>query len=201
MLNNVKKDCRKEPASIAVVPGLIQAGVEFFYNFFMQIQLIWHSKDYRYLGPHQWNDNIRIGSVTTSSRNKWVGPLIVSRTSANDRSCSTVRNYSSLGLTRRRERGNKIPNVGPLCKFPWPINYRIIISFMPIHDVNLNRYCGNIVPITACLLGINLGLQHECPTILVLPSIYLNRTLIFSLCCLGNQNSENVCPCACRRGD
>ena len=40
-----------------------------------------------------------------------------------------------------------------------PIKYRIDIRFLSIHDVNLKRYCGNFVPITACLLGI--GLTHS----------------------------------------
>ena len=74
----LKMDWKKEPASIALVPGLIPAGVEFFYTFFMQIKLIWHSKDYTCLGPHQWNVNIRIVSVTTSSRKKFIGTLTVS---------------------------------------------------------------------------------------------------------------------------
>ena len=51
MWNNVKKDWRGEPASIALVPGSIPACVEFFKNFFMQIKLIRHGKDYTYLGP------------------------------------------------------------------------------------------------------------------------------------------------------
>ena len=116
----------------------------------MQIKFIWHSRDNMHLGPHQSNVNIRIGSVTTSSRNNLVGPLTVSRTSANDRICSMLRNYSGLWLTRRRERTNKIQNVGPLCNSSGPIKNRITRSSLFIIDVNLNRYLGNIIPITIC---------------------------------------------------
>ena len=51
----------------------------------------------------------------------WVGPLTVSSTSANDR-IYTRRLETIVVLAsqlRRRERTNKIPNVGQLCKFPW----------------------------------------------------------------------------------
>ena len=33
---------------------------------FMQIKFIWQGKDYTFSGPHQWNVNIRIGSVMKS---------------------------------------------------------------------------------------------------------------------------------------
>ena len=43
----------------------------FLLKLFMQIKLIWHSKEYTYSGPHQWNVNIRILSVTTSRCRLW----------------------------------------------------------------------------------------------------------------------------------
>ena len=129
----------------------------------MLIKLICHSMDYTYLVPHQWNDNIPILSVTTSSRNNLVGPLTVSRTSTNDRICSKLRNYSGFSLTRRREWANEIPNVGWICKFPWEdfLSYRYIflVQCPSIHDVNFNRYWGNIVPITTWLLRCHSNLK------------------------------------------
>ena len=89
---------------------------------FMKI-LIWHSKDNTHFGPHQWNVNFWIESVTTSSRNNWVGLLTVSRTFTNKWRgfigiCSMLRNYSGLGFKIRRERANKIHTLAH-CKYPW----------------------------------------------------------------------------------
>ena len=71
---------------------------------------------------------------------------MVSRTSAKERICSRLRNYSGLGLTRHRERAKKIPNVGPLCKFSWA--YLISYYTFPVHtrrkfESLLGQYCKN----------------------------------------------------------
>ena len=118
----------------------------------MQIKLIWHSKDYTYSVLHQWNDNIRIVPVTTSSRNNRVGRLTVLRTSANDLICSTHWNVILVWALKDVNGPTKSRVLARCTNSLGTIKNRINTRFLS-NDLTVKRYWDNMVPIKACLLS------------------------------------------------
>ena len=121
-----------------------------------------HSKDYTCLGSHQLNVNIRIVSVTTSSKNNnWIShlqyhvllPMIVFA-----RHWETILAWAHKVLWTGQQNSERWPavqipleiclgNLPPMAVFsriPLGIcplcKYRINTRFLPMQDVNLKRY-------------------------------------------------------------
>ena len=109
----------------------------------MRIKLIWHSKDWTYLGPHQCEKIIlELGQllhrvetiVLTHSQHHVLPPMTVSA-----RGLETILVLASQdvvnGPTKFRVLAHCANSLGP-------IKYRINIRFLSKHDVNVKRYWG-----------------------------------------------------------
>ena len=112
---------------------------------------------------HKWNVNIRIWSVTTSSRNNWVGVLTVSRTSAN---LSDAYKLFSFGPHKTSWTGNKIPNAGLRCKFSWAYwksyKYTFLVHVRRKFETLWGQYCTNNGVFNGVELHIIVMLDLNC---------------------------------------
>ena len=117
--------------------------------------MIWHSKEYIYLGPHQWNVNIRLGQL----RHR-VERIVLAHSQYH-----VLPQWPSLldtlklfwfGSHKTSWTGQQNPVYWPAVQIPLivPIKYCINTRFLSFKThVNVKRYKVNIAPITACLLG------------------------------------------------
>ena len=111
-----------------------------------------HSKDCTYLGPHQWNVNIRIVSVTTSS-----GKVIIwldhSQYNVLPPMTVSARRFETIaGPHKTSWTGQQNPVYWSSVHIPFDLFK---------HDVNLKRYWDDIVPITAYLLRSNITPKYD----------------------------------------
>ena len=99
----------------------------------MQIILIWHSKDNTYTWDHINETLIFELGQLRHMKKQLCWPTHSVTHFRQWPHCATLRNCSGLGLTRRRERANKISCIKRCANSLGPIKYRINTRWPPKH--------------------------------------------------------------------